>query len=153
VPFPQAVIASLEAHSVQIAEEATQRMLAEIPAYSGIPAAVLAAQNQRTVVQIAQMMDDSNFPIARAYFEDLTERRSRRGIPIADFLQATEIMMAVVRQHVQLVFADEPAYRDRALRVLQAGTVFTQTVIGRRHLEQVVNQTKPARPTPPGARP
>ena len=82
VPFPQAAITSLQKHSASIAQEAAVRMRVALPRYAGIPLDKLAAQNQRTVGQIAQMMDESNFAVAREYFEKLTETRARAGIPV-----------------------------------------------------------------------
>jgi hypothetical protein len=141
-PFPQAAIAALQAEREEIAQESAWRMRATIMPYAGIPVEKLAAQNGRTLEQIARMMDESNFPVAREYFEKLTETRARAGISIDDFLQATEVMMQVVTEHIERAFAHDPAYRDRALRVLHAGTLFTRNVIGRSHLREVVERAK-----------
>ena len=148
-PFPQAAMASLEAHSVAIAEEATRRMCAGIPGYDTIPQDRLVAQNTRTVQQIARMIDESNFPVAREYFEKLTQTRARAGVPIEAFLRAVELMMDVITEHIQQTFAHDPAYRDHALHVLHAGTLFTRNIIGRTHLREVVEQAKRARPEQP----
>ncbi|HMA33910.1 MAG TPA: hypothetical protein VKY74_05455 [Chloroflexia bacterium] len=148
-PFPQAVIESLLAHSRQIAEDAARRMCAALPYYAGLPQDRLIAQNQRTVEQIAQMMEESNFSVARDYFEKLTESRERAGISVEDFLRATEYMMSAVTDHVERVFAADPTYRDRALHVLQAGVVFTRTLIGRQHLHGLVEKTRIPLPEKP----
>ena len=114
------------------------------PCFYGIdfPTSQELIAHERTVEQIARMMDESNFAVASEYFEKLTEARARAGIPVEEFLRATEVMMQVVNEHIGRAFAHDPDYRDRTLRLLRAGTVYTRNIIARHHLREVVEKTK-----------
>lgn len=140
LPFPAGLMAMLHAHSATVAARATQRMKAELPSYARIPEEMLRSQNTQTVEYVAAMMNESDFSVAREYFERLTDQRIQAGIPTADFLQAIDLMVAEVIEQIQHTYSSDPDYRDKALRLFHAGTVFVRNVVGRTHLRQIVEQ-------------
>ena len=146
LPFPAGLMAMLHAHSATVADRAAQRMKAELPSYAHIPDDILRRQNRQTVEYVAAMMHDSDFSLAREYFEQLTDTRIRAGIPTTDFLRALDLMVAEVIEQIQHTYISDPAYRDKALRLFHAGTVFVRNVVGRTHLRQIIEQGKSITP-------
>ncbi len=136
----------LHAHSATVADSVAQRMKAELPTYAHIPEEILRRQNQQTVEYIAAMMHESDFSVAREYFEQLTDRRIQAGISTVEFLQAMDLMVAVVDEQIQAAYAADPAYRDKSLRLFHSGNAFVRNVAGRTQLRQIVEQGKSVTP-------
>lgn len=133
----------LRDHSASIANVVAQRMKTEIRGYAPIPEEMLRNQNRQTVEHVVAMMNESDFSVAREYFEQLTDRRIQAGMSTPDFLRGFDLMVSVVIEHIERAYAADLEYRDKALRLFHAGTVFARNVVGRTHLRQVIEQGKP----------